>query len=206
MSSNVIKARTLEAVGPPAVVKRSVQIACQDANEIVAQARDEAQRIVSEARREAQGILDSAREDGYQSGAAQWYEALADAWKSRDDYLAGNETALLKLAVRIAEKLMGEELRTAPDTVAGMVREALRSVRRAKSLVIQVHPADEVLLKERLSTLRSTAGPARELEIRPNASLSRGDCIIESDIGLIDARLESQLKNLERALTLKLST
>ncbi|MBV8478132.1 MAG: type III secretion system stator protein SctL [Acidobacteriaceae bacterium] len=206
MSSNVIKARTLESMGWPVVVKRNVQRACQDANEIIAQAQEEAQRIVSEARGEAQGIFDSAREEGYQSGAAEWYEVLGNAWKSRDDYLAGNETALLKIAVRIAEKLIGEELRTAPDTIAGIVREALRSVRRAKSLVIQVHPTDTASLNECLSTLRSSAGPAREIEIVPNASLSRGDCIVESDIGVIDARLETQLKNIERALSLKMST
>ena len=82
MSSNVIKARIIEAAGQRAIVKRDVQIACQRANEIVADAENEAQRIVSEARRKAQDIFDSAREDGYERGAAQWYEALAEAWSS----------------------------------------------------------------------------------------------------------------------------
>jgi type III secretion protein L len=206
MSSNVIKARTLASLGRPAVVKRNVQLACQEANEIIAQAQNEAQRIVSEAQRKAQSVCDSANEDGYQSGAAQWYDALADAWKSRDRYMAENETSLLRLAVRIAERVIGEELRTAPDTVTGIVRGALHSLRRAKSLLIQAHPADAVFLKERLSNLRAPAGLAREIEIVPNASLCRGDCIVESDIGIIDARLETQLKNIERILTLKMST
>ncbi len=206
MSANVIKARALESAGRPAVVKRELQIALQDADEIVAQAQDEAQRIMNETREKVQRIFDSAREDGYESGAAQWYEALAKAWKSRDDYLAANESALLKLSVRIAEKLIGEELRTAPDTVAGIVKEALHSVRRAKSLVIQVHPGDAVFVNERVSILRAPAGPAREIEIVPNSSLSRGDCIVETEIGVIDARLETQLKNIERALTLNVTT
>ncbi len=203
MSSNVIKARILEATGRPPIVKRSVHVACQEANEIVAQAGDEAQRIVNEAQRKAQEIFDSAREEGYQRGAAQWYGALAEAWTSRDGYLAGNETALLKLAVRIAEKLIGKELHIAPDAIAGIVSEALRSIRRAKSLAIQVHPADIAALEEGLSTMRTPAGAACEIEVIPNASLSRGDCIVETEIGVIDARLETQLKNMERALTLQ---
>jgi type III secretion system HrpE/YscL family protein len=206
MSSNVIKARTLASPGHLAVIKRSVQIACQDANEILAQAQNEAHQIISEARRTAESIFDSAREDGYQSGAAKWFDALADAWQARDGYLAGNETALLRLSVRIAEKIIGEELHTAPDAVAGIVREALRSVRRAESLVIQAHPADAVLVNERLSALRNSAGLPRQVEIVPNASLSRGDCMIESDIGTIDGRLDTQLKNLERVLTPQKST
>jgi type III secretion protein L len=206
MSSNVIKARAVEPSIRPSVVKRNVQIASQEANQIRAHAEDEAHEILSEALRKAQGIFDAARENGYQSGVAQWYEALGTAWKARDDYLAGNETALLKLAVRIAEKLVGQELHIAPDSIAGIVSEALRSVRRAKSFTVQAHPADIPALQERLSALGIPAGAAREIQIVPNASLSRGDCIIETDIGIIDARLETQLKNMERALILKTAT
>ncbi len=206
MSSNVIKARIVEAIGRPSVVKRPVQIACQEANQILAQAKDEAQGIVNGAQRRAQEIFDSAREEGYQSAAAQWYEALAEAWTSRDGYLAGNETALVKLAVHIAKKLIGEELRIAPDAIAGIVGEALRSVRRAKSFAIQVHPADIPALQESLSTMRTPARGASEIEIVPNTSLSRGDCIVETEIGAIDARLETQLKNMERVLTLETAT
>lgn len=206
MSSNVIKARILEATDRPVIVKRNVQIACQQANQIVAQAEDEAQRILAEAHLKARGIFDSAREEGYQSGAAKWYEALADSWKSRDVYLAGNETALLKLAVRIAEKLIGEELHIAPKVIAGIVGEALRSVRRAKSLAVRVHPADIAAVEEGLSMLRSPAGTASDIEIIPDASLSPGDCIVETEIGIVDARLKTQLQNMERALTLKTAT
>lgn len=206
MSSNVIKARILEAGGRRAVIKRNVQVACLDAKEIVAQAEDEAQRIVTEARRKAQEIFESASEEGYQNGACQWYDALAQAWTARDAYLAGNETSLLKLAVRIAEKLIGEELRIAPDAITGIVGEALRSVRRARSLAIEVHPADIPALQERLPALRTAARAACEIEVIPNASLSRGDCVVETEIGIIDARLETQLENIERALTLKTAT
>jgi len=206
VSSNLIKARTLESLGHSSIVKRDVLIACGQADEIVAQARDEAQRLVSEARRNAQEILESAQEQGYRSGAAEWYEALADAWKSRDRYVAANETAVLKLGVRIAKKLIGEELRTTPDCVVGIVKEAVRSARRAKKLVIQVHPADAAVLEERLPALRASTNAAREIEVIRDPSLAQGDCIVETDIGIIDARLETQLNNVERALTLEAAT
>src|SRR4051794_23697314 len=168
MSSNLIKARTLEATDRPVIVKRSMQIACRDANEIVEQAENEAQRILAEARRKAQDIFDSAREEGYQSGAAQWYDTVSNAWITRDAYLAGNETALLKLAVRIAEKLIGAELHIAPDAIAGIVAEAVRTVRRAKTLTIQVHPADITALGQRLSALSTPAAASRTIELIPN--------------------------------------
>jgi flagellar biosynthesis/type III secretory pathway protein FliH len=206
MSSNLIKARTLEATVRPVIVKRDVQIACRQADEIVASAEDEAQQILTEARRNAQDILASARDEGYQNGAAQWYEALTSAWTSRDAYLAANETALLRLAVRIAEKLIGAELHVAPAAISGIVAEALRSVRRARTLAIQAHPADITALEESLTALGTPGGATRSVEVIPNASLSRGGCIVETELGIIDARLETQLKNVERVLTAKAAT
>lgn len=205
MSSSVIKARTLESLDRRVVIKRNVELARQQATEIAARAQKEAERIVAEARREAEELLDSAKRDGYESGLAYWNEMLAAARQSRDDYIARNEPALLQLAVRIAEKLIGEELSASPEKIVTVVREALCSVARAKSVVLQLHPADAAVLEEHMSVLRGAAGPKREIEIVSNASLARGDCVIESDIGIIDARLETQLRNMERALTEKTS-
>lgn len=201
MLSTVVKARSLESIDRPVVVKRNVELAKQQAGEIIAGAWREAEGIIASAQKKAEALLDSAKRDGYGNGLAHWNEALATAWKSRDEYIAKNEAELVQLAVRVAEKLIGEELRSSPETISTIVREALRSVRRAKSFVLQVHPADAAILDERVTALRAAAGPFREIEIAANPSLSRGDCIVESDIGIIDARLETQLKNMERALT-----
>jgi type III secretion protein L len=203
MPSNVIKARVFETARHSAVVKRKLQIACHDANEILRQAEQEAQRILAEAQREAQQISKSAEEEGYERGAAQWYDLLAEAWASRDLYLADNELALLKLAVRIAEKLIGGELRMRPDAITGIVREAIGSVRRAKSVTVQVHPSHLTDVEQRVAEICRLSASGREFVVIPNASLSPGDCLVETDIGLIDARVDTQLKNMERALTLK---
>ena len=147
MSSSVIKARTLESLDRRVVIKRNVELARQQATEIAARAQKEAERIVAEARREAEELLDSAKRDGYESGLAYWNEMLAAARQSRDDYIARNEPALLQLAVRIAEKLIGEELSASPEKIVTVVREALCSVARAKSVVLQLHPADGARLE-----------------------------------------------------------
>jgi type III secretion protein L len=204
--SNVIKARTMHSAnGGPVIVKRSLQLAAKKAEQVVAEARLEASRIIGEARQEAQGILTIAKEQGYDQGVREWHETLSAAWRQRDEYLDANEAAVLKLAVKVAGKVIGEELRTTPETVASLAREALRTLQRAKTFVVQVHPADAPLLNERILVLRSAVGPTRDIEVVSNPSLLRGDCVVESDIGLIDARLETQLKNIERMLTARTS-
>ncbi len=206
MASNVIKAHTLQTLNRSVVIKREILWARQRGDEIVAQAERQKEQIIAEAQQWAEELLHAAQQKGYGSGLDQWNETLAAAWKSRDTYIAENEAALLKLAVHMAGKLVGEELRTAPETIGTMVREALRSARRGKSFTIQVHPADAPFLEKRMESLRAATGTMREVEISSNDLLSRGDCIIESDIGVIDARLETQLACLERALIGKSQT
>ena len=200
MSSNVIKARPLESVGQPMVIRRGVQAAQAQAEEIVATAEREAERILAEARAMAEQLRERAKRDGYQNGLAEWNDVLGTAWKARDEYVAQNEAAVLQLAVRVAEKVIGAELASSPEKVAGIAREALKSAQRAKTFVIQAHPADVPLLQQRVSELRTVVGPAREIEIISSPALSRGDCVIESDIGIIDARLETQLNLMEKVL------
>jgi type III secretion protein L len=203
--SNVIKARTIDSPSGPVVVKRKVQLAAKQAEQVLAEAELEATRIIREATQKGEVILTTAKEEGYERGVGEWHETLSVAWKKRDAYVEANESALLQIAVKVAGKIIGEELRTTPETIAGIVREALRSLRRAKTFVVQVHPADALLLNERIPTLRSAVGPTREIEVVSNPSLSPGDCVIESDIGVIDARLETQLNNIERMLAARIS-
>ena len=95
----------------------------------------------------------------------QWNTALATAWRLRDEYIAQSEPAVLEIAAQIARKLLGEESIIAPERVAAIAREALRSVRRAKSFVIQVHPTDVSLVRQRVEELRTIVGQTREIEV-----------------------------------------
>jgi len=66
-------------------------------------------------------------------------------------------------------------------------------------VVIQVHPshADALRANASLLDLSSTA----ELQVIGNARLPLGGCLIETEMGMVDARLETQLHLVERALT-----
>ena len=44
------------------------------------------------------------------------------------------------------------------------------------------------------------------LDVVPDASLERGACLLESELGVVDASLETQLKALENALRSKIAS
>jgi hypothetical protein len=49
---------------------------------------------------------------------------------------------MIRLAVRMAEKIIGEELRSRPETIVSIARECLRSVRHEHSLTLRVNPKE----------------------------------------------------------------
>ena len=199
MNQILIKAHTLR--GPlRSVVKKNVHLAQREAEDILREARSEAERIANEAEHERMLTLDAARQDGYAAGLAQWNAALVKAWNSYADLLIKGEAELVHLAVSIAKKIIGEELKTNADAMISIVREAVRVARRARMLLIQVNPDYETQVRQKIDSFRSLLAESAAITVIPDPGISPGGCIVESDIGIIDARLETQLTSLEQAL------
>jgi flagellar biosynthesis/type III secretory pathway protein FliH len=193
MDEKIIKA---DAAAAPAAISAGQKVVKKD----VYLAGVEAREIVDAAGREAQAIADAAREEGYREGLSRWNQALEEAGKASERLAREHEEELVRLALRIAEKILGHEVQADPGAIAGIVEEALKSVRRERSLTIRVNPAHVEELRSRLDRLRDAAGGVRQIRIVANAEIQPGGCVVESELGTIDAQLETQLQCLEQIL------
>lgn len=182
------------------VVKRSVYEGGRTAEEVVEQAKAEAAEIVAEAERKRDAIVEKARREGYDRGLAEWNQAVADVVKERDTSLAASEEQILRLAVRVAEKILGDELREDPKRAATAVAEALKSARQANNITIRVHPDAADGVEQRLDDLRAGAAPGAVFTVKGDESVALGGCVIQTEFGTVDAQLESQLRCLEELL------
>jgi type III secretion protein L len=184
----------------PKIVKREVYEAAQEARDVIALAQEKARQILQEAERERNRILEQAREEGRAKGLAEWNQILAQAAHRSEELAKSWEETMLRLSVRVAEKIIGEQLKLHPDTIAAIVREALSGTRTGKHLVIQVNDAEAQEVRARTARLKESVSAGCDIEIVPSASVAPGGCVIESELGIVDARLETQLKCLEEAL------
>jgi type III secretion protein L len=205
VSEKIIKPGT--GAGSPAsrliatrVVKGQAYDASIDAAHIIEAAHTEARAILDAARQERQAVLKDARREGYDEGLQLWHAAVEEANAVRDRRMAESEPELVRLAVRIAEKIIGEELRLNPQTTVSIARQCLQWLRREKSVVLRVSPAEIDLLRERIDSLREAAGPHRSIEVIADPAISCGGCIVESEYGVIDARVETQIRGMEEIL------
>ena len=205
MPSSVIKAaseRELSSLTAGAkIIKHQVYDADNEARKRLVQAGQLASAIVNDAEAQRDALLAEARTSGYRDGLLQWNEIILAAQQAKEEYLAASENDLLRLAVKIAGKIIGEQLRLQPETIASIVREALKSAPRERRLVIQVNPSDAAVVNQQIrKLLDSAAFQPPEIEVSPLESITPGGCVIVSELGRVDAQLEKQLQCMERVL------
>jgi len=89
------------------------------------------------------------------------------------------------------------ELSTQPELVAKVAEEAVHAVlMSARQIVVEVNPADLALVQR--SALDALAARGARLVAQP--SIERGGCLVDTDAGIIDARIESRWADATLAL------
>jgi flagellar assembly protein FliH len=188
------------------VVPKAMLDAHAEAVALVAGARAEAEAI----RGEAAAVREAARQEGLEAGleagrADGLSEAVATLAAARleatrlVDAAAGSAIAL---AAKMAEKIVGRAVALSPEVMAEIVGEALRACRPGPGLLrFRLHPDDLAAVETRRAALATRAPAAAAFELLADETVGRFGCVIETPHGRIDARLESQLSALERALT-----
>ena len=124
---------------------------------------------------------------------------LVSAQRQARQIVESAQADLTRLAVGIAEKILGAELSLAPERVVGIVAQVVRAAGPSVRLVARVNPLDQPLLEAAAGQL-ARAAEQGNLELAADPSVGRGGCILETDRGVADGRLEVQLATLEAAL------
>jgi type III secretion protein L len=186
--------------GEKAVLKGDVVQALSSAERIVEEARQRAREIVEKAQADQAAIREQSGREGYEEGLRQLNEIISDAKRKYGKILEGAETELLKLSLKIAERIVGKALELDRSILLDIIHKAIQSLKYQKEIRIRIHPDDVAYLKDQKMQLYAMLGESKEIEVVEDPLVGKGGCIIDTEIGTIDARLETQLKVMERTL------
>lgn len=181
------------------MVKSVIVEAGAEARRIRADAEREAAAIRDSAVASAQQLRDAAYQEGFEAALSELNAHLLAAGETRDTALVKVEQDVLKLAVRIAEKIIGREIERDDATLAHIVANALGQARRHEALTLRINPADLPHVQAHRDLLEQITR-APYLDLVADSQVRHGGCIIESDSGTIDAQLDTQIRIIERAL------
>ncbi len=163
-------------------------------------ARTQAEAIVHRARHEAELLREAARAAGFAAGKAEAAASLVHAEAARSRALAQLEADATRASLAVAGHLLRAQLELEPERIVPMVAPLLSRVRRASNIVLQVHPLDAAALHDALPALHERLELAGRLALEEDPHLQRGDCVVISNLGELDARIDTQLRALLQAL------
>jgi len=200
-----VKRRTDEAQS----LKRQAQ---DDAEIIIAEANEKAKQIEADSRssfeaekREAEEQGRSAgREAGFVEGKAEverliqrTQTVLERAQNKRAEILEQTEQEIISLVLLIARKVIKVISENQRNVIISNVVQALRKVKGRGNILIRVNMADLKLSTEHIKEFINLVEGAKSLQVVEDSSVDEGGCVIETDFGEIDARITSQLTELE---------
>ncbi|MEQ8273133.1 MAG: type III secretion system stator protein SctL [Deltaproteobacteria bacterium] len=187
------------------VIERELVDATKEATRIRREAEDAAQRILEEAEEQAVETRQHGFEEGKQEGLAQYTQQVAQALLRVKKVEDGLEASYVGLVTECVEKIIGEAVKIDSNVIVGVVRRALLDARQQREIIVRVHPTDKAALEQNKNKLLEILARANAVEIREDASVTRGGCMIMTELGAIDAQLERQLEAMQAALQAELT-
>lgn len=181
----------------------------QDPNSLLEKARTEAAQIVADAQAQAAATERALREQATAAAQAQaeaemtaelealraqLAETLDEFANLREQVATHAEREMVQLAIEIAKKIVRREVTVDREIVISLARVALSRLHTRALANVHLHPDDyqfALAHRERLST----SGTIKLIE---DPAIGRGGCLIETDHGDVDARIEHQFSEIER--------
>ena len=172
--------------------------AVERAQQLQAQAEQHAEELREAARAEAE----AARQMGYQSGERQaleaWHEAHARLQQAQAEQRQGVEQALAEVVMQAVRRIIDAEPRES------LFQRALKTVQGLAAVsghaALRVAPSDADAARAALAAWPEGAARGWDVQVQPDPALAPGSSIFSSEIGTLDASLESQLGALSAAM------
>lgn len=180
-----------------------------EASQILAEAEHQAQQIIANARNAALQIENQAREAGLSEARSiiekQLQLEVADLRsqlvRSLDELeqlyaviATRVEKDLVRLAIEIARKIVNRTVTTDPDVTITLARVALERLHPRAVATVRINPEDFDWVSEHKQQL----GNYCTIELVADPSIARGGCLVQSEHGDVDARIDQQFAAVER--------
>lgn len=128
-------------------------------------------------------------------------QAVADQLvQDRNRWLTEWENATIKLAIAIAEKIVGQQIATTPHLATNQIQHLLSLAVGSSRIRVHLNPNDLDGLGAHAEQVVQSLTACGEVQLCPDENITPGGCIIETEHGTVDALVESQLEHISHEL------
>ncbi len=195
----LLKRPGFELESTSAVIKGSDYARVLEASELLDAAREQGKRIEAEAER----VFEQRKEEGYEKGLDEARQEMVvqmfEVAERTAAYLEHIEEQVTKIVVNSLRHIVAS---LPPDElIIQSVRKALAAVMANQKQVTLRVPHEQVdAVQQRISELLSAFPAITTIEVAADSRLEGTDCILETELGVVEAGAEVQIKAIEKAL------
>ncbi|WP_434524020.1 HrpE/YscL family type III secretion apparatus protein [Photorhabdus asymbiotica] len=183
------------------ILRKADYQTCLNAEFLLDAARAQAKEI----EREAQTVYEQQKELGWQAGIdaarAEQASLIHQTQLQCQQYYRQVEQQMSNVVLQAVRKILKNYDQI--SLTLQVVREALSLVSNQKQVILRVNPEQAATVREQISRVHKDFPEIGYLEVTADARLDQGGCILETEVGIIDASLDSQLDALMSAINSK---
>ena len=177
----------------------------KDAQEKVDDLTREAERKAHDQQQDAERKgFEEGREAGFLTGQAE-HERLIErlhviinkAIDRRNEIIEESEGQIVNLVLQIAKKVVKVISENQRNVVVNNVVQALRKLKEKSDVIIRVNIADLEMVTNHIQDIIERVERDHHITVAEDSTVDPGGTIIETDFGEIDARIASQLQEIE---------
>lgn len=195
--------------------KNELESLRQQADAVVADAKENAKEIMAKAEKEATAICDDAKQKGYNEGYEAGYnEGLLKAKEAEDRFnenealrqseydrqISELEPMLVSTLCDIFEHVIGIEASGKSDVVMHLLSRALRTIEGGINYLVHISSDDFAYASEHKEQLTSIIGSTNTLEIIEDITLTQGQSFIETESGIYDCSFGVEMELLKKEI------
>ncbi|TDF98228.1 FliH/SctL family protein [Paenibacillus piri] len=199
--------------------EEQVRAAMDEAAAVRQQAQAEIEQWWNDQRLQDEQLQTELREEGFRQGyqegllqaeteLRQKYDGmlqeasqiLDQAFILKQQIIQESEPFLIELSCSIAEKVVERQLTVEPGWVIELIQNILARRREKGIITLCVAPAFFSNIQDAREELLLHIDSQAELQIIPDPSVHDYGCVVRSSFGSIDARIDTQLKEIKAAL------
>lgn len=185
------------------------------AQQMIDDANMEAERIIADANEQAAAIFDQAKEDGKAEGYNQGLTQADEVFHQKEIELENRrqemeqeyqqrisemESDLVEMIADIVGKAFLVEYKDNIDILTHLVDNALLNIENSRIFIIKVNEEGFGALALKKDELQARVGSGVQLDVIMDPLLDDGACIIETDGGVFDCSIDTQMNNLVKKL------
>ena len=186
-----------------------------EANSLIQNAREEAEQIKNEALISASQLEEESQQKGYSRGREIIYRELendrkkisethqkiiSEAEQEKISIIKSAEQEIVTLGIEVARKIVQSELKQDKAKILNIVKAVIREVANSNTVKININPEYVEIVDNSLKNIIGEQG-IKEITIESSNNLAIGDCIVEADGEVVDARIETVINNIENSFS-----